>query len=145
MSPLSIKTKLLTLFVLTFLCLNAGAAVCLAYCQGTFVHASEEEHCPLAKNAADCPHAGKQMPADPNRPAAESNAVSCCTLAVNIFAAPLERRQVPQDVAAVLPAEPVVAAKAFVPRQVLRTEPARFAGRLADGQQIRLKNCVFRI
>jgi len=145
MNPQAVKTKLLTLFVLTFLCLNAGAAVCLVYCQGTFAHAAEKEHCPLAKNTADCPHAGKSVPVNSNGAAVESNAVSCCTIAVNIFAAPLERRQVPQDVVAAMPAEPVAAVKSFALRPVVRTEPVRWVERLADRRSDRVKNCIFRI
>jgi hypothetical protein len=145
MNPKAIKTKLLTLFVLTFLCLNAGAAVCLAYCEGTFAHAAEKEHCPLAKNTADCPHAGTSGPVKTDGPVAESNAVACCTIAVNIFAAPLERKQVSQEVVAAVPAEPVVVARVAVPQVIVRDETARFTQRFADRQTDRIKNCVFRI
>src|SRR3954470_3749754 len=147
MNPISIKTKLLSLFVLTFLCLNAGGAVCLAYCQGGASYKAESaEHCPLPANTAHCPlHA--DMPAEPteNTDAATSNAVQCCTLAINLFAAPLEQKQVSQEVVLVPAVEPLAVAAVFVlvalssPRSVTVGPP------LLDKRVERLKHCVFRI
>src|SRR3954462_11387634 len=116
MNPISIKTKLLSLFVLTFLCLNAGGAVCLAYCQGGQSHKIETaEHCPLPANTAHCPHHA-DMPAEPTEKTdtASSNAVQCCTLAINLFAAPLEQKQVKQDATPTIAIEAIAATRVFV-------------------------------
>lgn len=82
---------ILAAFVLTFLCLNVGGALCLTYCSqiamaapavGDDSHLSE--HCRKAKQAAE----------EKNKDSSHLQAgeASCCMLPVAIFSAPVEKR-----------------------------------------------------
>jgi len=102
------------------------------------------DHCPLAKKPADCPHhAGKEAPV--NGPAVESNAVSCCTIAINIFAVPLERKQTVQHLVQATPLETTQTIISFVSSNF--RSPARTVSRrpALDHRAERVKHCVFRI
>jgi len=145
MTPVSIKTKLLSLFVLTFLCLNAGGAVCLAFCANTKAHdMAAMDHCPLAKKPADCPHHAAKQEQD-GAPAVESKAVSCCNVAINIFAVPLERKQTVQDPVQTTPLETTQTIISFVSSSF--TAPVTTVSRqpALDRRVERVKHCVFRI
>lgn len=94
--------KGLSVFVLAFLCLNVGGALCLTMCTQLFafeVVAADDshlsEHCRKAKKAAE-EH-------ERNSTKIEASVGSCCMLPVGLFAAPLEKR-------AELKAVPTVAA-----------------------------------
>jgi hypothetical protein len=147
MSPISIKTKLLSIFVLTFLCLNAGGAVCLAYCQGASAHIEKKDDCPLAKKSADCPHASHgQMPMQSDKaPIAEANSVTCCSLAINVLVAPIERRQMSHDVAVAVTAEPVGVVRRFEFAQIRLPDPVFANTPVLDRRSDRVKHRVFRI
>ena len=85
------STRLLSLFVVVFLCLNLGAFFCLAHCNaGAVVEAST--HCPLKRDPSS--HCHRQQPAKPNTDDASfaGNTVACCVLPVGVFAAPLEKK-----------------------------------------------------
>ena len=75
------------MFVLAFLCLNAGGVFCIAYCQGGL--SAGAEHCPRAAARAHCPHSQTQA-ATNTSPAVEGYAVKCCLLPIGIFAAPIK-------------------------------------------------------
>jgi hypothetical protein len=145
MSPVSLKTKLLSLFVLAFICLNASGAVCLVYCQQNAAMAASSEHCPLPMDMPDCPHAKRHAPLSDHQTAATGNTVSCSMLAVNVLAAPLERKQVVEQAAQLVTPIKVLptlrlsgfSSKSFVSD---RFEPSRI-----DRRSDRLKNCIFRI
>ena len=134
------KTKLTALFVLAFLYLNVGGAVCLAYCQGAMkVQAAATAHCPM--------HPTKSGGHDQNgETAAGIGSVTCCTIAINIFAAPLEKKQKAPA------AELFAVAK---PNRIVFTVPAVFSSEIPnrpafvppklDSRDARVKNCVFRI
>ena len=82
-------TKLLSLFVVAFLCLNAGGLLCLAYCATP--SQIEAAHCPLKKRAADhCNPSSKSEQALENV-VFKANSVTCCIIPVSIFAAPIEK------------------------------------------------------
>jgi hypothetical protein len=101
MNSFAIPTKLLSLFILAFLCLNAGGAICLAYCEETStIPNSSLEHCPLPKKSDDCHRATGQIPSKSDVASLETDEVICCTLAINVFIAPLERRHVQPEIAA---------------------------------------------
>src|SRR3982751_5126924 len=97
MKPSALKIKLVTFFILAFLCLNVGGAVCLAYCQSGVAMQAAKDHCPLHKADADC-HSKKDAQKSSDQFAVEANSVTCCTLAINVFIAPLEKRQSTPDV-----------------------------------------------
>lgn len=82
----------LAVFVLLFLCLNVGGALCLTMCVD-LLGASHDvvsddsglsEHCKLAKKAAE------ELEANSTR--IEAGEASCCMMPVSLFAAPVEKR-----------------------------------------------------
>lgn len=94
--------KLISLFVVAFLCLNAGGVLCVAYCgqarNAAAAHTRTmlgSEHCRM--------HAEPQAIKDDKRTSI-ARAVDCCTLPVSFFAAPVEKSAVVDGPAAVLSA-----------------------------------------
>lgn len=86
------KSKMLAMFVLAFLCLNVGGAFCLTYCS-QLILASEPaaaddshllEHCRLAKKNAE------EKKRDSSR--IDAGEASCCMMPVSMFAAPVEKQ-----------------------------------------------------
>ena|SRR5687767_6282667 len=86
----SIKTKILALFVVAFVCLNAGGAVCIAYCQTFEIAAEESEHGPLKKTEDHCDKTGTSEP-DSDSIALGSDEFDCCPMTVSFFAGPIEK------------------------------------------------------
>lgn len=81
----------LAAFVLLFLCLNVGGALCLTACTELFAAASVaesdahlSEHCKQAKKAAE--------ERDRDSTKIEAGEASCCMMPVAMFAAPVEKR-----------------------------------------------------
>jgi len=143
--PVSITTRLVSLFILTFLCLNAGGAVCLVYCQGGNTLAKSKEYCPLSKGAAHCPHAKQDRPARVDQTAVSSNAVSCCTLAINVLAAPLGQKQISGGASAVAKVEKAVSPAFQSFYSASSSLSSKFGPPQIDRRLERLKNCIFRI
>ncbi len=82
--------RFLSLFVVAFLCLNAGGVLCLAYCATP--SKAEAAHCPLKKKAEDhCNRSNREGQTSENL-AFKANSVTCCIMPVSIFAAPLEKK-----------------------------------------------------
>src|SRR5688500_5530036 len=104
MHPLSFKNKVIAIFLVAFVCLNAGGAVCVAYCQSAMeAIAASEDHRPQ-KKAAHCDPAGgnRQETAD----AVESSKPDCCTMTLSFVGAPIEKRTISFETA-----EQVIAVK----------------------------------
>jgi len=130
------------MFVLAFLCFNAGGIFCLAYCQ-TGMNARVES-CPLAGLKPDCPHSKRQTTA-PGRTAVEGNAVKCFVLPIGIFSAPVDGKASVNisvaPVTAVQPLAPLVLiadATRQLPDNFYRPPPK-------DRRVERVRNQVFRI
>jgi hypothetical protein len=146
MSPISIKTKLVSLFVLTFLCLNAGGAFCLAYCQSTSAHtADSNDHCPLSKGSSDCHHATQQSQSKEDASSVESGAVTCCSLAINMFSAPIERKQESVQVADIPERPKAVEITSTFAARPFNFPPTGFVAPSVDRRDERVKHCLFRI
>lgn len=90
MRPTTATTRLLAFFVIAFLCLNAGAFFCLAYCQKAAAMAVES--CPLKKaGKAHCPHSPAPAKNNDDESFAGSS-VTCCMLPIGVFGVPLEMK-----------------------------------------------------
>lgn len=141
--------RVLAVFVLGFLCLNAAGALCLTYCSSLFsaevTAVSDDshlsEHCKAMKEAAET------KLADETRDAVASAEASCCMMPVAMFAVPVEKRSTFETVdVAVVPAKQVdvpqfeyVAAVSFTNSiPVYRPPPL-------DRRIERSLNCVIRI
>jgi hypothetical protein len=81
-------TKLLSAFVVAFLCLNAGAFLCLAHCNTATLAAAD--HCPRMK--AEMPPCHRQTTENKDETNVAGSSITCCMLPVGVFAAPLEKR-----------------------------------------------------
>ena len=87
-------TKLIAFFVVAFICLNAGGAMCVAYCQ-TFEFTPEPEHCPLKRLSGDC-HKAKVDDRTLHF-SAEGNNTDCCPMTVSFVAGPLDTHSLSFD------------------------------------------------
>lgn len=137
------QTKFLSLFVVAFLCLNAGGILCLTYC--TQAVQAKAGHCPLKKQGAPhCPHSEKKTSSTENY-SFEAVSVRCCLLPVSIFAAPLENNAgVTVDTAVAVNIEKIEFTPVFlvrsrqIPKFYYRPPPN-------DVRFERVRNQVFRI
>ncbi len=133
-------------FVLMFLCLNVGGALCLTLCTQIFA-ASEiadsdahlSEHCKQAKKAAE--------ELERNATKIEAGEASCCIMPVSMFAAPLEKRS---EIKLTLTAAPLPASveHEFAAPEFYRASlPATPVYRPPplDGRSSHVINSVFRI
>lgn len=83
----SVKIRLLAVFVVAFICLNAGGAVCVAYCRTSDTAGLEAEHCPLKKVERHCDRSGE----DTEPQAFQSNEIDCCPMTISFFGAPIDK------------------------------------------------------
>src|SRR5437762_8351684 len=89
MRPATTTTRLLAFFVVAFLCLNAGAFLCLAYCGKAMAAAAE--NCPLKKaGVSHCPHS--QTANRKNDESFAGSSVTCCVLPIGVFGVPLDSK-----------------------------------------------------
>ena len=136
------KIRFLSLFVLAFLCLNAGGFVCLAYC-GQSLRA-KADHCPLQRSKSHCPHS--KAPAETtNDRAITAGSISCCIMPVSMIGAPLEAigrvdlAVVAVEAVRVAAVEtPVAVYSRLIPKYYYRPPPN-------DKRPDRIRNQVFRI
>ena len=138
-----INTKLISLFVIAFLCMNAGAILCLAYC-GQAMKASAE-HCPLQKAAAHCPHSKTRQATQSSNPSWEGSSVKCCVLPVSVFAAPLQIKAGIETTTPVTASPEVVLTATIVPIHSRQIPKFYYRPPPNDHRMDRIRNQVFRI
>jgi len=138
-----INTKLISLFVIAFLCMNAGAILCLAYC-GQAMKASAE-HCPLQKAAAHCPHSKTRQTTPTSNPSWEGSSVKCCVLPVSVFAAPLQIKAGVETAVPVTASPEVVVAGTFAPNNSRQIPKFYYRPPPNDSRVDCIRNQVFRI
>ena len=89
MKPQVFQLKFIAAFVLLFVCLNAGGAVCVAYCRSVVLSAMDE-HCPLAKVDRHC---DKSEPVNDEKTALAAGEIDCCPMIVSLIPGTLESKQ----------------------------------------------------
>ncbi len=141
----SLTTKLIAVFLVAFVCLNAGGTLCVAYCQSSFEAALEQkDHCPLQKKSEHC-DPDKQAQDASNFAKVRSSEIDCCTMTVSFIAAPIEKSSYAVKVPATTlvgnfePAVPAVFSR------IKLNIPAAYRGPPLDQRFSRLKNGVIRI
>ena len=142
MKPATATTRWLAFFVVAFLCLNAGAFFCLAYCsKGAAVTA---ESCPLKKAGMHCPHSQPAKTSQDDESFVGSS-VACCMLPIGVFGVPLETKSGTITSVAVTTAietgefaTVVLAASRQIPKFYYRPPPN-------DARFERVRNQIFRI
>ena len=148
MHPKSFKSKLVAMFVVAFVCLNAGGFVCVAHCQASLRSlAASRDHCPLKKKSGHCDPAKFENSgsAAETSDSIGTNKIECCRMAFSFIAAPLEKRAFSIAAAAtpvVVRIEPVTPAAFDIARQ---TPPPAYRGPPLDRRVERLKHCIIRI
>ncbi len=134
--------RIAALFVVAFICLNAGGAACVAYCQ-TFDLATEPaDHCPLKKSSEHCDRENN----GPSFAELGSHDLDCCPMTVSFFAGPVEKLSFSVD----FPAEiaEAVSIRPIYQRGYLRgsIQALNYRGPpLIDRRTDRLKHCIIRI
>jgi hypothetical protein len=130
------------MFVLAFLCFNAGGIFCLAYCQTGMK--ARVESCPLAAVKSDCPHS-KQKATVPSGPAVEGNSAKCFVLPIGIFSAPVDgKASINISVAPVTAVQPL--ASLVLIADATRQLPDNFYRPPPNDRRVeRVRNQVFRI
>lgn len=134
--------KLTALFLVAFVCLNAGGALCVGYCQSFDVKA-ETEHCPLQKLSDHCDKA--QDNKNPSAAYLGYHSPDCCPMTVSFFAGPIEKSAFAFDSIAMSEAAPLEYSRPiFVP---VRTFTTRFnyRGPPLDQRINRIKHSIIRI
>ena len=141
----SLKTKMIAMFLVAFVCLNAGGAVCVAYCQsiGKPVTAGSD-HCPLKKKGNHCDPSQQERSSE-TAASLSSNKLDCCPMTLSFIAAPLEKRAFAFETA---PVPALIDEKARSPvfvRNTAQTTIPAYRGPPMDRRPDRLKRCVIRI
>lgn len=146
MTRRSAKIKLLSVFILTFLCLNAGGAVCVAYCQGFTQSVAQKDHCPLAKFGSHCPKSKDSNEDGPAYVEFTDNSMDCCVLSVGLIATPFEKKHRTADIVLIAVVEKPQLPLALVP-QTATEKPfyITYSSAPANKRFTHIKNRVFRI
>lgn len=98
--PKPFQAKFIAAFLLLFVCMNAGGAVCVAYCRSVVFNA-KAEHCPLAKQEKHC---DKPASANNDNPSIAATKFDCCPMIVSFIPGTLEPKQNFNLIAVVIPA-----------------------------------------
>ena len=94
------QAKFIAAFLLTFVCMNAGGAVCVAYCRSVVLSA-KGDHCPLAKKVQHCDRSPKAQSDEPSISAVKFD---CCPMIVSFIPGTLETKQNFNSAMAAVPA-----------------------------------------
>ncbi len=79
----------MALFVVAFVCLNAGGGACVAYCQ-TMAAAAETEYCPLKKKSKHCDKA-TDVVSESQASSLASYEFDYCPMTVSLLAGLIEK------------------------------------------------------
>ena len=139
----SIKIRLLAIFIVAFVCLNAGGGACVAYCRTTEV--VETEHCPLKKTDEHCDKTGKTEPARASLDVGTGE-FDCCPMTVSFFAAPIQSNTLSfTDHAAATASHPRYLQPTFIADRSI-PDPVAYRGPPPlDARVLRLQHCIIRI
>ncbi len=136
------NSTLVTRFVIAFVCLNLGGAMCLTYCTQSAKAAPASAQMP-----SRCEHHKKQAQTPTtNNDSASAKAAACCAMPVSLIATPVEERGIVNITDTV-----AISTVIGKPSEIFRTFTAnRVVERVyrpppLDQSSVRLRNCVFRI
>ena len=101
------QTKPIAAFLLLFVCMNAGGAVCAAYCRSVLLSV-KADHCPLAKQQRHC---DKPAAAETDNTALAATRLDCCPMIVSFIPGTLEQKQNFSLMEAVTPASNIAATR----------------------------------
>src|SRR5688572_6168404 len=107
-----IVTRFVALFIVAFICLNAGGAVCVAYCQ-TFDLKADAEHSSNQKGAGHCDRAANHT-YDSNVIDEPTGEMDCCPFTTTFVGAPVEKSSLALDAIAAFPSQEAQVSPVFV-------------------------------
>ena len=140
----SLKTRLVAIFLVAFVCLNAGGTICVAYCQSAMeAIASSEDHCLLKKKADH----GDPQPQEKRDSAAKAagNTMDWCPMTLSFVGAPLEKRAFSSGTIVLSDAVKTnIPSPAAFPSSD-RSSPPTYRGPPLDRRVDRVKHCLIRI
>ena len=135
------QTKFVAAFLLLFVCMNGGGAVCAAYCRSVVLNASPD-HCPLAKKERHCDRAAPEKGSETALAAGE---VECCPMIVSFIPGIVETKQNFSITTAAVPAARFVTAPVLeIPRYLFENIPA-YRGPPKNERALHITNRILRI
>jgi hypothetical protein len=139
--PKPFQIKFIALFLLLFVCMNAGGAVCAAYCRSLVLNA-KSDHCPLAKKGRHC---DRTAPEKGNETALAAGKVECCPMIVSFIPGTLETKRNFSITTAAVPATKFITAPVLgIPRYLFESIPA-YRGPPKNGRVLHITNRILRI
>jgi hypothetical protein len=132
----------LAVFVLLFVCLNAGGAVCVAYCN-KFIESGKAEHCPLSKNGKHCDR--EKNTQHESGKAVDGKGMDCCPMTVSFIAGPLEKHSFAFDDSAAPVVEKQLALPIAAFHVTVFPTGHNYRGPPFDRRTDRIKHCLIRI
>ncbi len=139
--PKPLQTKFIAAFLLLFVCMNAGGAVCVAYCRSV-VLAATESHCPIAKKESHC---DKAETAETDGTALKATKFDCCPMIVSFIPGTLETKQNVKVAVAATPVSNLTpAAFVAIPRSRFQNIPA-YRGPPKEERCLHITHRVLRI
>ena len=135
---------MIAIFLVAFVCLNAGGAVCVAFCQSAVeAIAASQDHCPLKKKAAHC----DPQPRDNKDTAAKAagEATDCCPMTLSFVGAPFEKRAISSETAAIAASVQTNFTIRAGFLTAFTSSPPAYRGPPLDRRLDRVKRCLIRI
>ena len=138
-----IVTRFVALFVVAFICLNAGGAVCVAYCQ-TFDLKADAEHSSTQIVSGHCDRAANHSD-DSNAIAEPTDDMDCCPFTTTFVGAPVEKSSLALDATAAFPSQEPQVSPVFIVRRGRTVDRTAYRGPPMDRRVDRLKHRIIRI
>ena len=141
MIPKPFQKKFIAAFLLLFVCMNAGGAVCVAYCQSVVLNAADE-HCPLAKKDQHC---DRSAPDNKDETALTAGTLDCCPMVVSFIPGTLEPKQTFSTATAAVPASTFAASPVIVISRYRFANILAYRGPPKNERVLHITNRVLRI
>ena len=135
------QTKFLAAFLLLFVCMNAGGAVCVAYCRSV-VLAAADDHCPLAKKDLHC---DRSRPENKDETALSAGTLDCCPMVVSFIPGTLEPKQTFSTAATAVHASNFVTSPVIVVSRYRFANIPAYRGPPKNERVLHITNRVLRI
>ena len=143
MIPATFKAKFIAAFLVTFVGLNAGGALCVGYCRAFVLEAAANQHCPLAKLNDHCKKAKDT--------ASESDAFNsvrpaqCCPMIAGFIAGPVEPKQTFSSASVTFPTTSAYSVTPPSIRTFYLSPTVSYRGPPKAERRIHIKNSILRI
>jgi hypothetical protein len=138
----SLKIRLIAVFLVAFVCLNASGAACVAYCQTS--ETAFLDHPPPKKNSKHC-EPQSDAPESPSVNFSAGESADCCPMTVSFVGAPLEQTKFSFETAQLAIVANTKPQRPFIFQNARSANPQPYRGPPLDRRIDRVKHCVIRI